>query len=259
VHAVTAPPGWYRDPDDSTGERWWDGAAWSSRTRLRTLLPAADVAERRSPLQQLRAGATVLVPKSRSGLVRSFRWIWPVLAVAAVRTAASAFIWLTGPSPDGAAANPFVAFVRDSDLFWPTVVYVASVSCWRARHLCPTRPRDRAVVYAAAVVAAVPVAFVLARVATVFVTVAAAFALVAVALRLSGAAAPTKPNRTRPGRTTRKRAPASHYRSDARAKVEYLTRRAAEQAAREFERDRREAMNSYRCSQCRRWHIGHAD
>ena len=26
-------PGWYRDPDDATGERWWDGNAWTDQRR----------------------------------------------------------------------------------------------------------------------------------------------------------------------------------------------------------------------------------
>ncbi len=29
-----ARPGWYRDPELSTMERWWDGSAWGDRTRI---------------------------------------------------------------------------------------------------------------------------------------------------------------------------------------------------------------------------------
>ncbi|RMI44606.1 DUF2510 domain-containing protein, partial [Streptomyces triticirhizae] len=33
----TTPPGWYQDPGRPAGEpareRWWDGAAWTARTR----------------------------------------------------------------------------------------------------------------------------------------------------------------------------------------------------------------------------------
>jgi len=26
-------PGWYRDPDDANGERWWDGSGWTQERR----------------------------------------------------------------------------------------------------------------------------------------------------------------------------------------------------------------------------------
>lgn len=32
----TPPPGWYTDPNDPTGERWWDGSAWSAHQRGRS-------------------------------------------------------------------------------------------------------------------------------------------------------------------------------------------------------------------------------
>ncbi|MFJ6699597.1 DUF2510 domain-containing protein [Streptomyces sp. NPDC091272] len=31
--SMTTPPGWYQDPSAPTQERWWDGNAWSTRTR----------------------------------------------------------------------------------------------------------------------------------------------------------------------------------------------------------------------------------
>lgn len=27
------PAGWFRDPDDPNGERWWDGVEWSEHRR----------------------------------------------------------------------------------------------------------------------------------------------------------------------------------------------------------------------------------
>lgn len=36
-------PGWYEDPRDATGERWFDGAAWTqtTRPRLEAMAPPA--------------------------------------------------------------------------------------------------------------------------------------------------------------------------------------------------------------------------
>ena len=30
------PAGWYRESDDSTVTRWWDGEAWTNRTHILT-------------------------------------------------------------------------------------------------------------------------------------------------------------------------------------------------------------------------------
>jgi hypothetical protein len=30
---MSAPEGWYADPSDASGERWWDGVAWAAHTR----------------------------------------------------------------------------------------------------------------------------------------------------------------------------------------------------------------------------------
>jgi hypothetical protein len=33
---VTPPAGWYTDPENSTGERWWNGSGWSDQKRAAT-------------------------------------------------------------------------------------------------------------------------------------------------------------------------------------------------------------------------------
>ena len=39
AQVVLPPAGWYPDPADPSGRRWWDGARWSGRTRRRGLPP----------------------------------------------------------------------------------------------------------------------------------------------------------------------------------------------------------------------------
>ncbi len=67
---MTTPPGWYPDPDlarkpnSRTGERWWDGNAWSGQTRTRGAV--------RGPLVAGIVGGLVLVAAVLVGAVLVF-------------------------------------------------------------------------------------------------------------------------------------------------------------------------------------------
>ncbi|MEU7280696.1 DUF2510 domain-containing protein [Streptomyces sp. NPDC045431] len=54
--SMTTPPGWYPDPGNPAVEHWWDGTAWTGRTR-----PAGRPPRGRSGVLPLAVAGTVLV------------------------------------------------------------------------------------------------------------------------------------------------------------------------------------------------------
>lgn len=60
--------------------------------------------------------------------------------------------------------------------------------------------------------------------------------------------------RTRP---RKRRGANAHVNADGSAKRRYRSRRSAQRAAREYERDFGGRMSTYRCRRGRHWHIGH--
>lgn len=89
---TTPRPGWYPDPADDAGYRWWDGESWTDET--------ADHAYAPSPGEVVPAGAS----RGPSRLVRAVAW---TLVVALVLTTAAGAVVLIWPNPQaGTSGSP---------------------------------------------------------------------------------------------------------------------------------------------------------
>ena len=72
------PAGWYRETDDSTVTRWWDGEAWTNRTHiltrreLREQLRSVDTGEVRTVIAPAEYGiVSVAINRTRDSVMTS--------------------------------------------------------------------------------------------------------------------------------------------------------------------------------------------
>jgi hypothetical protein len=87
------PAGWYPDPDDATGQRYWDGSQWTeNRSPGQAAAPATAVTAPvgQSPVGQVGAQPVVVQPQQKTnglavaGMVLGILWLYWVGSVLAV-------------------------------------------------------------------------------------------------------------------------------------------------------------------------------
>ncbi|MDN5760792.1 MAG: DUF2510 domain-containing protein [Microlunatus sp.] len=87
---TTPRPGWYPDPAEDAGYRWWDGTAWTEET--------ADHAYAPSP----GGGTSASAPRPPSAMVRVVAWTLVVALVLATAAGALLLLW---PNPQAGTVD----------------------------------------------------------------------------------------------------------------------------------------------------------
>jgi Protein of unknown function (DUF2510) len=146
---VPIPAGWYQDPANPAGHRWWSGAGWTDHT----IVPDTHVAPAPAAVEITQPEETPYVPFASAPGYQPFGaqvgkpawstpWIWVISAL----PLASLVLSFIGGFIDGATGNyvplPVMTFIA-SVVIWVTYILLAvgdSRSLRRQGHLHPTNP-----------------------------------------------------------------------------------------------------------------------